>query len=280
MIGAAEANELQPGCTRPWKGALYTPDDARAEPFLAVPLMAEALQAQGRQGVHAMRGARAGDEGGPRLRGGDGAGFDRLRHGGAGGRRVVPPLLRESRDCAAAAHRRQFGDADGAPRHGARRARVPAGTSPSASAWMADTPSPTIIISVADIVPDSFRLFRDFLPALMLDWKGLRLRLGKRFIDEARLKRRWALDEVSPFELVRVLDPEPVQDILDDAREAPQGILSRVQADEDRGALGGLHRCGAGCGAGDLEGRRSSRASICARASQATASGWGRVRAS
>jgi glycine/D-amino acid oxidase-like deaminating enzyme len=71
--------------------------------------------------------------------------------------------------------------------------------------------------SVADIVPDSFRLFRDFLPALKLDWKGLRLRLGKRFIDEARLKRRWALDEVSPFEEVRELDPEPVQDILDDA---------------------------------------------------------------
>ena len=47
MIGAAEANALQPGCTRPWKGALYTPDDARAEPFLAVPLMAEAIKRKG-----------------------------------------------------------------------------------------------------------------------------------------------------------------------------------------------------------------------------------------
>jgi glycine/D-amino acid oxidase-like deaminating enzyme len=71
--------------------------------------------------------------------------------------------------------------------------------------------------SVADIVPDSFRLFRQFLPALMLDWKGLRLRFGKRFIEEARLKRRWALDETSPFEQVRILDPEPVRAILDDA---------------------------------------------------------------
>ena len=73
--------------------------------------------------------------------------------------------------------------------------------------------------SVADIVPDSFRLFRDFLPALRLDWEGLRLRLGKRFLDEARLKRRWALDEVSPFEQVRILDPEPVQPILDEAMQ-------------------------------------------------------------
>ena len=36
-----------PAARRPWKGALYTPDDARAEPFLAVPLMAEALKRKG-----------------------------------------------------------------------------------------------------------------------------------------------------------------------------------------------------------------------------------------
>jgi glycine/D-amino acid oxidase-like deaminating enzyme len=72
-------------------------------------------------------------------------------------------------------------------------------------------------LSVADILPDSFRLFREFLPALKTDWNGLRLRFGKRFLDEARLKRRWALDETSPFEEVRVLDPEPVIAILDEA---------------------------------------------------------------
>jgi glycine/D-amino acid oxidase-like deaminating enzyme len=45
----------------------------------------------------------------------------------------------------------------------------------------------------------------------------VRLRLGKRFIDEARLKRRWTLDERSPFEEVRMLDPEPVHAVLDAA---------------------------------------------------------------
>jgi glycine/D-amino acid oxidase-like deaminating enzyme len=50
-----------------------------------------------------------------------------------------------------------------------------------------------------------------------VDRQGLRLRLGSRFLDEARLKRRWALDERSPFEEVRILDPKPVADILDEA---------------------------------------------------------------
>ena len=51
----------------------------------------------------------------------------------------------------------------------------------------------------------------------MLDRSGLRLRLGQRFLAEARLKRRWRLDEISPFEQVRVLDPAPVDAILDEA---------------------------------------------------------------
>jgi len=37
----------------------------------------------------------------------------------------------------------------------------------------------------------------------------LRLRFGGRFREEWNTKRRWKLDEVTPFEQVRVLDPEP-----------------------------------------------------------------------
>ena len=72
-------------------------------------------------------------------------------------------------------------------------------------------------LSVADIMPDSFRLFFEFMPLLLMDFAGVRLRLGKRFMDEARLKRRWRLDETSPFEQVRILDPEPVNAVLDQA---------------------------------------------------------------
>jgi glycine/D-amino acid oxidase-like deaminating enzyme len=74
--------------------------------------------------------------------------------------------------------------------------------------------------SVADLVPDSFLLLRQFLPIFKLDWRSIKLRLGERFMQEAQLKRRWALDEVTPFEQVRILDPKPVQWILDDVAQA------------------------------------------------------------
>jgi glycine/D-amino acid oxidase-like deaminating enzyme len=46
------------------------------------------------------------------------------------------------------------------------------------------------------------------------------LRLGERFLQEVQLKRRWVLDEVTPFEQIRILDPKPVQWILDDVAQA------------------------------------------------------------
>jgi glycine/D-amino acid oxidase-like deaminating enzyme len=72
--------------------------------------------------------------------------------------------------------------------------------------------------NVVDIVPDTFRFFADFLPALRLQWRGMRLRIGGKFLEDWQVPRRWALDAASPFERVRTLDPEPYQPILDQAR--------------------------------------------------------------
>ena len=221
MIGAAEANELQPGCTRPWKGALYTPNDGRAEPFVAVPLMAEALKRKGGK-VFTNCAVRGLETKGGRISSvvtekGSIACDTVVLAGGAWSRRfcgnlgialpqlsVVNSVMRTepldtglSRTCSGGGF--------------TFRKRMDGGYTVTDNHF-----------SVADIVPDSFRLFREFLPALKLDWSGLRLRLGTRFIAEASLKRRWALDEVSPFELVRILDPAPVNDVLDNAAKQLQ----------------------------------------------------------
>jgi glycine/D-amino acid oxidase-like deaminating enzyme len=48
----------------------------------------------------------------------------------------------------------------------------------------------------------------------------LRFRLGHRFAEEWQIKRRWTLDAPSPFEAVRVLDPEADPIVLDRARDS------------------------------------------------------------
>lgn len=70
---------------------------------------------------------------------------------------------------------------------------------------------------MVDIVPDSFRFFFDFLPALGHEWRALKLRGGLGFVDEARIPRRWRMDEASPFEYHRVLDPKPSFSLQDRA---------------------------------------------------------------
>lgn len=71
--------------------------------------------------------------------------------------------------------------------------------------------------NIVDIVPASFRYARDFIPALRAEWRSLMLRFGWRFFDEARMARRWSLDEPSPFEYCRVLDPKPSRRLTDQA---------------------------------------------------------------
>jgi glycine/D-amino acid oxidase-like deaminating enzyme len=63
--------------------------------------------------------------------------------------------------------------------------------------------------SMADLVPDSFRLMRQFLRPWLANNTLVRLRVGKRFFQELAIPRRFALDRVSPFERHRVLDPRP-----------------------------------------------------------------------
>jgi len=216
IVSGEEAAELQPGATRKWKGALYSYADGRAEPFIAAPAIAQAARRKGAKiftqcavrGIETAGGkvsavvtekgriacdtvVLAGGAWSRRFLGNLGIPFPQLS--------VVNSVMRSEpidtpleRSCSAGKfsfRKRSDGGYTIAHRH----------------------------LSVADILPDSFLLLREFLPALKVDWSGLRLRFGRRFFDEARLKRHWAMDERSPFEEVRVLDPEPVTSILDEA---------------------------------------------------------------
>ena len=78
--------------------------------------------------------------------------------------------------------------------------------------------------NTAELTPDHFRLLSDFFPRLLASRHEIRLRLGSRTWEELRTARRWSLDQTTPFEAVRVLDPKPKQNILVEARD----VLSRA----------------------------------------------------
>jgi glycine/D-amino acid oxidase-like deaminating enzyme len=78
--------------------------------------------------------------------------------------------------------------------------------------------------NTAELTPDHFRLLSDFFPRLLASRHEIRLRLGRRTWEEFRTARRWSLDETTPFEAVRILDPKPKQGILSEVRE----VLSRT----------------------------------------------------
>ena len=63
--------------------------------------------------------------------------------------------------------------------------------------------------NIAPITPDSFRLLPKFLRTYGRTWRQLRLRVGSHFISEFTMPRHWSFDETTPFERVRVLDPDP-----------------------------------------------------------------------
>lgn len=215
MLTEQELHERMPGCRLPAKGALFTPADGRAEPQKAAPAIAEAARDNGAhiltecavRGIETEAGRISGvmTERGPIrcqsviLAGGAWSNLFCGRHGlDLPQLRVINDVLRTSPvngpetamwASGFALRKRQDGGYTIANGGGNR----------------------------APIVPDTFRYFRRFLPALKMERRGLKPRLGWQFLDEARVPRRWALDEPSPFEYHRVLDPKPSRQRADEA---------------------------------------------------------------
>jgi glycine/D-amino acid oxidase-like deaminating enzyme len=217
LVSGSALADLVPGAARRFAGALFTPSDGRAEPSLAAPALATAARKLGAavltgcavRGIETAAGrvAAAVTEKG-RIACASvvvaGGAWSRLFCGNLGVELPQLKLLGSVMRTAplAGAPERAVGASDFA-----FRKRLDGGyTVARRGAY------------IAELVPDSFRLLFDFLPAVKRQWHGLRFRIGDRWLAEWRLPRRWALDAVSPFETVRVLDPLPSQRLLAEAR--------------------------------------------------------------
>jgi glycine/D-amino acid oxidase-like deaminating enzyme len=222
LLRGAAIDTLVPGASNMFVAAMHTPSDGRAEPSHAAPAIAETARASGATILTecAVRGVetQAGRVSGVVTEKGRiscnavvlaGGAWSRLFCGNAG---IELPQLR----VLASVFRT-------APLSGAPEVAV--GGSVFAFRKRLDG-GYTIArrnANVADITPDSFRLLLQYLPTLKQNYGEIRIQFGRRFFEELRTRRHWSLDQATPFEAVRVLDPAPKQATLTEARE----VLSR-----------------------------------------------------
>src|SRR5712672_3461729 len=217
IITDAEVRELMPGLTGSWAGALYTASDGKAEPQMAAPAIAEAARRLG-AGILTRCAVRGIETSGGRVssvvteKGRIACGSVVLA-GGAWSRLFCGNLGIELPQLKVLGSVMRTEKLDGGPEISATgglfgyRKRMDGGY-----------PIAALGVRTIDLVPDSFRLFPEYLPTVRMHWKKLRFRVGGRFVEEWQTPRRWALDAPSPFEAVRVLDPEADPLVLERAR--------------------------------------------------------------
>ena len=92
---------------------------------------------------------------------------------------------------------------------------------------------------VVPLTPDCLRFFLPFIPAMRMEWKGVRLKIDERFLTEWQEATTVPWDRPSPYEATRVLDPQPDQKYLDD-------LLRRLRARYPGFAGARIAQCWAG----------------------------------
>jgi glycine/D-amino acid oxidase-like deaminating enzyme len=224
MLTAAEVDTLVDDNPNQWKGGMFTPSDARAEPFVAVPALARALRKRGGL-IRECCAVRTLDVEAGRVSG------VVTEHGRVRANTVV---------CAAGAWSTRF--------LGNLGVNLPQLTARATVARTA--PCPTIYEGGATLGEvairrrrdggytvaagsrnehfagrDTLRYFSDFLPAFRASTRWLDLRFGGDLLARLFPTRRWTGDDVTPFERVRVLNPEPSRDAL---RQMRDGLRKRV----------------------------------------------------
>ena len=221
LLGPAEADALTGRSDRRFAGAMRTPSDAHAEPGLAVPAVARLARARGahiEEGC-AVRGLLR--EGG-RVRGvvteRGTIRADAVVLAGGVWSRVL--LENEGLDLPQLAVRSSVLRTSAAPRMEGVFGAATASVRPRADGGYTVARSG---VAGFEVVPAALRHLRAFWPLVREQWRILRLSVGPSFFGPLG-RRRWALDEPSPFEAVRVMDPAPDARLLGDVLEGARRL--------------------------------------------------------
>ena len=208
IVDANELARLVPGSTIDWRGGLYTASDGRAEPHRATPAIARAAARHGATILTACAVRGIETEGGR-------VATVVTEHGAIRTSTVL---------CAAGAWSSLFCRSLGIALPQLKVRGTVVRTAPAEKVLDGNVFDARLGIrrrqdggytvahgTILDhsITPTTLRFAFKFLPALWQEHKGLRLSIGRDFIDEWRTPKAWALDGTSPFEAERVLNPAP-----------------------------------------------------------------------
>lgn len=78
--------------------------------------------------------------------------------------------------------------------------------------------------STFELIPAAFTHLRAFMPILLQQFPTMKLRAGRSFFGPLG-RHRWQLDETSPYELTRTLDPAPDQRLLTDVMKSARTLF-------------------------------------------------------
>jgi len=218
LINASELKEHVSGAAVEWAGAMFTKSDGRAEPHKAAPAIARAAERSGATVLTgcAVRGIETS---------GGAVSSVVTEHGTISTSTVL---------CAAGAWTSMFCRSLGIDVPQLRVRGTVARTAPCENVLDGNVFDDRLGIrrredggytvahgSVLEhpVTPSSFKYFFKFLPALMQEFKIVRLSFGREFVDEWTAPKVWELDGLSPFEETRVLNPEPTPAVLKGIRK-------------------------------------------------------------
>jgi glycine/D-amino acid oxidase-like deaminating enzyme len=211
-LSAGEVAEKVPTTNSRWQGGVYTPSDGRAEPWVAVPAIAKAVNAFGAVICEdcAVRSLDTtdGNVSGVVTEHGHiqcervvlaGGAWSSLFAANAG---VRLPQLAVRSTAVRTDNIKDFFSGNAADEQLAWRRREDGGYT----------------LALTDLTehfigPNSFKYFKPFVPAMLNEWDTYRLhaKWPEHYPDGWRTQRRWSPGEISPMERIRVLNPPPRQ---------------------------------------------------------------------
>lgn len=241
LLDADEAARLIPGMSRRFKGAMTTPSDMRAEPWVAVPALARLAA---REGVTIVENCAArlldisaGHVSGVVTEKGRIATSSVLVASGAWSslflraHGVSIPQLSVRATVAATAPMPEIHAGAATDEHIAFRRRQDGGYTLAAGG-----------ASQLHVGLDAFRHALKYLPALKANPLGVRYSPAapKNYPDGWSTPRRWDADRESPFERMRVLDPAPEQRALRDIDSGFRALFAQVTSVPLRASWAGM----------------------------------------